>query len=150
MTAKKTPGKKATPPRKRPSRSRSSQQCWAYYGTNPDDVVRCTEVAGHNGQHTYIIQWTDEETLDPMALAQMQAAAATLPSIAKPAAVTAAQAAQPNVDEVAAAAIAEGQPAQDIRRKCEACGHPFHGDVECMAVVRGEHGMMPCGCTTAV
>lgn len=138
MTAKKTT------PRKRPSRTATTVQCFAYFGTSLDDVVRCTELAGHRGQHTYTLQWTDDEALNPMELASLESQpSAEVAGLARPAAPA------PDVDQVAAEARAAA-PLQDINRKCEACNHPFHGDNVCVAVVRGEHGVMPCDCTTAI
>jgi len=37
-------------------------QCWAYNKSG----VRCEEVAGHPGDHTMSVRWTDEECFSPI------------------------------------------------------------------------------------
>lgn len=144
MTTKKTTAKST------PRRRTRSVQCYAMFGESVDDLVRCTDVAGHNGQHTYVVSWTDDESWSPD---QIREAMSEPPQAGpmKPPAVQAAQAAAPEPDVEALAAQAQQDvPRRDPKRRCEGCNHPFHGDQECVAVTRGEHGLMPCGCATAI
>ncbi len=95
----------------------SAPQCFAYRFTGE----RCTDVAGHDDQHSFTIKWGDDECWEPTKV--------PLPSEVE------------TILEVQKQITAP----QEKPKRCFMCEHPWH-DEECVLVVDG----LECGCTTAV
>lgn len=80
-------------------------QCHAYRTTGE----RCTDLAGHDGQHSHVIQWTNAECWTP------EMAAATM---------------------IETKHLIEQAPVQEKPSRCFMCEHPWH-DTECTVMNDG-------------
>jgi hypothetical protein len=128
------------------------RDCWAYN----QQAQRCSQPAGHPGNHVISIEWSDEDCLDPMELLDATTRFMPVPAVATPPfdgvgsdvimdQIARAEAAWENrdraVDTEALAALAMdfGSPADPpvlVDNRCVACDHQ-HANGKCRCGCEG-------------